>query len=206
MRASDFRPVQIRGGTVTERFLMSFESFLDTFPNYARDIKLNLGNVLKQSELTPRQTWGTAVASAIASRNPDLVRAITAEAEQHLAAVELEAAKSAAAIMGMNNVYYRFQHMVNGEKYATIPARLRMQAIRSHGTDHVDFELWCTAVSAINNCHVCVGSHEKVLRDKGFEEEKIVAAIRIAAVVHAAAGVLDEQAVTVQPATSGAAL
>jgi lipoyl-dependent peroxiredoxin subunit D len=185
---------------------MPFESFLDTFPNYARDIKLNLGNVLKQSELTPRQTWGTAVASAIASRNPELVRAITAEAQQHLSDVELEAAKSAAAVMGMNNVYYRFQHMVSGDKYSSIPARLRMQAIRSHGTDHIDFELWCTAVSAINNCHVCVGSHEKVLREKGFEEEKIVAAIRIAAVIHAAAGVLDEQSATAQPAITGAAL
>src|SRR5688572_9841456 len=172
---------------------MSFELFLDTLPYYARDIKLNLGNVLKQSELTTRQTWGTAVASAIASRNAELVRAITAEAQQHLSPVELEAAKSAAAVMGMNNVYYRFQHMVTGDKYSTIPARLRMQAIRSHGTDPIDFELWCTAVSAINNCHVCVTSHEKVLREKGFEEEKIVAAIRIAAVIHAAAGVLDEQ-------------
>jgi alkyl hydroperoxide reductase subunit D len=183
---------------------MSFESFLDTFPNYARDIKLNLSNVVKQSELTARQTWGTAIASAIASRNADLLRAITAEAQQHLSSTELEAAKSAAAIMGMSNVYYRFQHMVTGDKYSTIPARLRMQAIRSHGTDHVDFELWCTAVSAINNCHACVGSHERVLRDKGFDEEKIVAAVRIAAVVHAAAGVLDEQAATGQTALTGA--
>jgi lipoyl-dependent peroxiredoxin subunit D len=186
--------------------VMSFESFLDTFPAYARDIKLNLGNILKQSELTPRQTWGTAIASAIASRNADLVRAISAEAQQHLSSVEREAAKSAAAIMGMNNVFYRFQHMVTGDKYATIPARLRMQAIRSHGTDHVDFELWCTAVSAINNCHACVGSHEKVLRDKGLEEEKIVAAVRIAAVLHAAAAVLDEQAATRQPIVDAAVL
>ena len=94
--------------------------------------------------------------------------------------------------------------MVRGDKYPAIPARLRMQAIRSHGADHVDFELWCTAVSAINNCHVCVGAHEKVLREKGFEEEKIVAAIRIAAVIHAAAAVLDEQAAMSQPALSQA--
>jgi lipoyl-dependent peroxiredoxin subunit D len=173
---------------------MSFEAFLDSFPNYARDIKLNLGNVLRQSELTPQQAWGTALAAAIAARNPELLRAITAEARQHLSPKAAEAARSAAAVMGMNNVFYRFQQMVSGDKYAAIPARLRMQVIRSHGADPVDFELWCTAVSAINNCHVCVTSHEKVLRDKGFEEEKIVAAIRIAAVIHAAAGVLDEQA------------
>jgi alkyl hydroperoxide reductase subunit D len=167
---------------------------LDTFPNYARDIKLNLGNVLRQTELTAQQLWGTALASAIAGRNPELITAIAAEAGQHLSEEAADAARSAAAIMGMNNVYYRFQHMVTGDKYSTIPARLRMQAIRTHGADPVDFELWCTAVSAINNCHVCVTSHERVLREKGFEEEKILAAIRIAAVIHAAAGVLDEQA------------
>ena len=175
---------------------MPIEALLDTFPNYARDIKLNLGNVLRQTELTSQQLWGTAIASAIASRNPELIVAITQEAGQHLSAEAAEAARSAAAIMGMNNVYYRFQHMVTSEKYSTIPARLRMQAIRTHGSDPVDFELWCTAVSAINNCHACVTSHEQVLRSKGFEEEKILAAIRIASVIHAAAGVLDEQAAT----------
>ena len=181
---------------------MSFESFLDTFPNYARDIKLNLGNVLKQAELTPQQVWGTALASAIASRNQELLQAISAEAQTQLSPLAFEAARSAAAVMGMNNVYYRFQDMVKGEKYSTIPARLRMQTIRSHGIDHVDFELFCTAVSAINNCHACVGSHEAVLREKGFEEEKIVAAIRIASVIHAAACVLDEQAATKQLAAT----
>jgi lipoyl-dependent peroxiredoxin subunit D len=177
---------------------MNLETLLDTFPNYARDVKLNLGNVLKQTELTPQQTWGTAFASAIAARNPELLRAIAAEAQQHLSPEATEAAKSAAAVMGMNNVYYRFMHMITNDKYTSIPARLRMQAIRTHGVDHADFEMWCTAVSAINNCHVCVGSHEKVLRDKGVDEEKIVAAIRIAAVIHAAAVVLDEQAAVKQ--------
>jgi lipoyl-dependent peroxiredoxin subunit D len=179
---------------------MSLETFLETFPSYARDIKLNLGNVLRQSELTVQQTWGCALACAIAVRNPELLRAIAGEAREHLSPEAAEAARSAAAVMGMNNVFYRFQHMVTGDKYAAIPARLRMQVIRSHGIDPLDFELWCTAVSAINNCHVCVTSHEKVLREKGFEEEKIVAAVRIAAVIHAAAAVLDEQAAMKQPA------
>lgn len=173
---------------------MTLEALLDSFPSYARDIKLNLPNVLKQTELTAQQLWGTALACAIAARNADLVLAISAESQTHLTPEAADAARSAAAIMGMNNVYYRFLHMTANEKYGTIPARLRMQVIRSHGADPIDFELWCTAVSAINNCQACVASHEKVLRDKSFEEEKVVAAIRIAAVIHAAAAVLDEQA------------
>lgn len=173
---------------------MTLEALLDAFPSYARDIKINLSNVLKQPELTPQQLWGTALASAIASRSAELVRAIDGEARLHLSPEAAEAARTAAAIMGMNNVYYRFLHLTTNEKYAAIPARLRMQGLRSHAIDQLDVELWCTAVSAINDCKACVGSHEKVLREKGFGEEKILAAMRVASVIHAAAGILDEQA------------
>ena len=172
------------------------EALYNLFPDYARDLKLNLQNVLKQAELTAQQTWGTAVASAIATRNPELTKAVLAEAAQQMSPEALNAAKAAAAIMGMNNVYYRFQHLSGNERYSEIPARLRMQVIRSHGSDPVDFELWCTAVSAINACSVCVASHEGVLRQKGVTEETILAAIRIASVIHGSASVQD--AVSIQ--------
>jgi alkyl hydroperoxide reductase subunit D len=97
--------------------------------------------------------------------------------------------------LGGNNIYYRFPYLSGNEAYSAIPARLRMQVIRTHGADPVDFELWCTAVSAINACSTCVASHEKILREKGMKEETIVAAIRIAAVIHGAAAVLDTEAV-----------
>jgi len=170
------------------------ENLYSLFPDYARDLKLNLQNVLKQGELTAQQTWGTAVASAIAAREPRLLQAIAIEAVQHLTPEALGAAKAAAAVMGMNNIYYRFQHLSGNEKYKQIPARLRMQVIRSHGADPVDFELWCTAVSAINGCGACVMAHEGVLREKGVTEETIVAAIRIASVIHGSAAVLDAEA------------
>lgn len=171
---------------------MSLDQLLNSIPDYAKDIKLNMGSVLRQAELTEQQTWGTAVACTIAARNPALLAAVLADAAPHLNGQALSAAKSAAALMGMNNVFYRFRHFVSGnEKYAAIPARLRMQAIRSHGSDPVDFELWCLAVSAINGCEMCVQAHEKVLREKGISEEAIVAAVRIAATIQALAGVLD---------------
>jgi len=95
----------------------------------------------------------------------------------------------------MNNIYYRFLHMVSDEKYKTIPARLRMNVIRTHGVEHADFELWCLAVSAINNCQACVGSHEAVVKEKGLSQEQVVAAVRIAAVIHAVAGVVETEKV-----------
>lgn len=173
---------------------MTLEALTASIPDYAKDLKINLSNVLSQEGLTKQQLWGTAVACAIAARNSQLAGAILAEAAKEMTPVALNAAKSAAAIMGMNNIYYRFQHLVQNEKYATLPARLRMQAIRMHGSDPVDFELWCAAVSAINGCGACVASHERVVREKGLTEETVQAAIRIAAVVHAVAAVLDAEA------------
>jgi alkyl hydroperoxide reductase subunit D len=169
------------------------EALLSAIPDYAKDLKLNLSVLLKQPELTEQQIWGTAVASAIASRSADLTRAILAEAQMHLSTEAMNAAKSASAIMGMNNIYYRFHHLSGNEAYSSIPARLRMNAIRTHGSDPVDFELWCTAVSAINGCGTCVASHEKNLREKGMREESIIAAVRIASVIHAIAAVLDAE-------------
>jgi alkyl hydroperoxide reductase subunit D len=170
---------------------MELEQLLETCPEYAKDLKLNMGAVLRQTELTEQQAWGTAVCSAMASRNRRVLEAVLAEAARHLNEPALFAARAAAAIMGMNNIFYRFRHLSTNEKYGAMPARLRMQVIRSHGSDPVDFELWCLAVSAINGCGVCVDSHEKVLREKGVGEETILAAVRIASTIHALAAVMD---------------
>jgi lipoyl-dependent peroxiredoxin subunit D len=179
---------------------MNLEALLDTVPGYAKDLKLNLSTVVsQQTDLTPQQAWGTAVASAYASSNTELLEALVETASEHLSSQALDAAKGAAAIMGMNNIYYRFLHLTSNEKYRTLPARLRMNIMRTHGVDHLDFELWCTAVSAINGCGACVDSHEKTLRDKGLEEEKILAAIRIAAVVHALAKLFTAEKAVVAP-------
>jgi alkyl hydroperoxide reductase subunit D len=183
---------------------MTIEQLIERIPPYAKDLKLNLGTVLRQTELTEQQLWGTAVASAVGSRNAGVIAAVLNDARQRLSPQAFEAAKAAAAIMGMNNVYYRFLHMMENEKYRTIPARLRMNMIRMHGIEQVDFELWCTAVSAINNCQACAVSHEKVVREKGLSEEAVLAAVRVASVIHAVSAVLDAEAVLTpvsQPAT-----
>ena len=170
---------------------MSLEQLLETVPEYAKDLRLNLSTLLRQTELTAQQLWGTALACAVASRNAALTAAIESEAAQTTAPEVLNAAKAAAAIMGMNNVYYRFLHLTDNPKYSSIPARLRMNVLRTHGVERKDFELWCLAVSAINNCPACVASHEKALREEGLNEETILASVRIAAVMQALATVLD---------------
>jgi lipoyl-dependent peroxiredoxin subunit D len=180
---------------------MNLEEVIENLPSYAKDLKLNFSTVVRQqSELTEQQLWGTVVSSAIASRNEHLIAAAVDEAATHLTPEALDAAKAAAAIMGMNNIFYRFKHLTSNEKYLSMRGGLRMNVMRTHGIDPVEFELWATVVSAINNCAACVDAHEKTLREKGFTEEKLLVAIRIAAVLHAVAVVLDaEKVATAQP-------
>ncbi|BCJ66895.1 carboxymuconolactone decarboxylase family protein [Polymorphospora rubra] len=172
---------------------MGLDVIKAALPEYAKDIKLNLGSTVGTSTLSPAQAWGTALACAVAARNPIVLREIAEEAAGTLEPEAVEAAKGAAAVMAMNNVYYRAKHLIGDESYATIPARLRMQIIARPGVDKGDFELWCLAVSAITGCGVCLESHEKTLRGAGYTREQVHEALRIAAVVHAAAVTLDAE-------------
>ena len=175
---------------------MSIENLRARLPEYAKDLRLNLGTLAGEPSLTAQQLAGTFIAAALASRNDEVTRAIVAEFAPVLSPAALDAARAAAAIMGMNNVYYRFTHLVGGD-YATMPARLRMNVMAKPGVDKVDFELWSLAVSAINGCGMCMESHEKAVRQGGLGQEQVQAAVRIAAVVHAVAAVLDGEAALV---------
>jgi lipoyl-dependent peroxiredoxin subunit D len=167
---------------------MGTEALKSRIPDYAKDLRINLGVIAGSTALSPQQAWGTALAAAVTSKNREVVDAIAEEAGPHLSPEAVQAAKAAAAIMGMNNVYYRFTHMMGPDSgYAALPARLRMQVIGKPGVDHVDFELWCLACSAITGCEACVQSHEHTVRSKGGTQEQVQDAVRIAAVVHAVA-------------------
>ena len=174
--------------------MTTLDTIRDALPDYARDLKLNLGSVLTPTGapgLSEKQIWGVALASAIASRNTGLTRQIEALAAAHLEPAYVNGARAAAAIMGMNNIYYRFLHLVEDPEYAQLPARLRMNVIGNPGIDKADFELLSLAVSAINGCGTCVASHERQLRKHDFGREAVQSAVRIAATVHAVARVLE---------------
>ena len=174
--------------------MTTLDALRDALPDYARDLKLNLGSVLSLTGapgLDERQIWAVALGAAEASRSPAFATAIGDLAAPHLDAAYQTGARAAAAIMGMNNVYYRFLHLVEDPEYAGMPARLRMNVIGNPGMDKVDFELVSLAVSAINGCGTCVASHERQLRQHGLSREAVQSAVRIAATVHAVARALD---------------
>ena len=163
------------------------EELRAAIPEAARDIRLNLQSVLEQGSLTAEQRWGVAVATAIATRNPRLRDAVIADARAAVDAAVIDDAFAAASLMAMNNIYYRFRHMIAKESYERMPARLRMQRIAKPATNKADFELFCLAVSAINGCEMCIRSHEEGVLGGGLSEEKVQDAVRIAAVMFGAA-------------------
>jgi alkyl hydroperoxide reductase subunit D len=174
--------------------MQTLDAIRDSLPAYARDLQLNLGTVLTPAGapgLTERQIWAVALAAALASRNGAFGRDLGALAAAHLDAAHVTAAHAAAAIMGMNNVYYRFLHLVEDPEYGKLPARLRMNVIGSPGIPKADFELLSLVVSAINGCGSCVASHERQVRQHGLPREAVHSAVRIAATVHAVARVLE---------------
>jgi len=175
--------------------MTTLDSIRETLPEYARDLRLNLASVLSPGGapgLTERQIWGVAMSAAIAARNPDFTRSLEALAASQLDEAYLDGARAAAAIMGMNNIYYRFLHLVEDPEYAQLPARLRMNVIGNPGIDKQDFELMSLAVSAIAGCGTCVASHERTLRKHGLGREAVQSAVRIAATVYAVARVLED--------------
>ncbi len=171
--------------------MQHLEQLRNQLPEAAKDIKLNLQTVFQSSLLTPAQAWGVALAASLATRQATLTRAVLADAQTQVEANILEDAKAAATLMGMNNVYYRFRHLVGKESYSQKSARLRMNWIAKPLGSKADFELFCLAVSALNGCEVCIRSHEKVVLEGGLNEDQIHDAVRIAATVQAAAIALD---------------
>jgi len=178
---------------------MSIEALKTRLPEYAKDIKLNLGSLATEPSLTTQQRAGTFIAAALASRNAEVTLALLAEFGPQLSPEALAAAKASAAIMAMNNVYYRFTHLV-GRDYPNMPAKLRMNVMARPGVEKADFELWSLAVSAINGCRMCMESHEQVVRAAGLTSEQVQSAVRIASVVHAVAAVLDGEAAMAEQA------
>ena len=175
---------------------MRLDALKASLPAYAKDLGANLSALAGETLLSEQQKWGCFVASAYAVGTGAVIKATAASArEAGLSAEALEAAKGAAAIMGMNNVYYRALHLMrNGEEYRTLPARLRMTLIGNPGVDRCDFELWSLAVSALNGCGLCIDAHEVELKKLCLTNVQIQAALRIAAVVNAVSRVVTAEA------------
>lgn len=168
---------------------MKMEDVRASIPDFGRDIRLNLEAVLAPDTapgLTPAQIWGIALACAHSVESKELVAAVHAEGGEVLMESTREAARGAATIMGMNNVYYRAIHLMGDPELKTLPARLRMNIIGKPGIEKADFELMCFAVSALSGCGQCMTAHLHELRKAGVADQGIHSALRIASVFQGA--------------------
>lgn len=159
----------------------------DRIPDYAKDIRLNLDAVVARSSLPPEDALGVALAAAFASKSAPLLEAFRANTP----AAEANAALTAAALMGMNNVWYPFVEMAADEELKTVRPELRMNAYASSGgVEKKKFEAYALAASIVGKCHFCVQSHYALLKKEGYTVQQLRDIGRIAAVVNAAAQVL----------------
>ncbi|WP_234685918.1 carboxymuconolactone decarboxylase family protein [Bradyrhizobium monzae] len=166
---------------------MSIDELKSRIPDFAKDVRLNLSSMVSDVTLDEEAKFGLFLACAVASRNPLLISAFEALAAEKLTTAAVSAAKAAASVMAMNNIYYRFVHLASNKEYGTMPARLRMNVISNPGIDKVVFELWSLAVSAINGCGACMEAHENVLRDAGLAASTVQTAVRFAAIIQSVA-------------------
>ncbi len=171
--------------------MSNFESFLDNLPDFAKDIKLNAKSIIlgESSSLSPKQTAIISVACAIASKDLKIREMVIEHFSQSLTETEMNGAKAAAAIMGMNNIYYRFLHLTINQEYQNLPVGLRMSVIANSGLETIDFELASLAVSAITGCGMCMDSHEKKLKSHAVTVSAIQASVKIAAIINSLSSV-----------------
>lgn len=170
---------------------MDLTTLRERLPEYAKDLKLNLGTVLTSSSLSEVEAWGSGLAAALVSKNPLVIQALKNECRSRLTPEQVQGIAAAAAIMSMNNVWYKLVHIHEDVEVKQVPARLRMQVIGSHGgVDKRLFETWSLATSVVNSCAFCVTSHTQVLRKEGMTAQNIADIGRIASVVKAVSDVL----------------
>ena len=164
---------------------MNYDAFKNSIPDFAKDIKLNIDAVILRSTLDPEIAGAIAVASAYAAGiDTNIFKELTND-------VEFNAAKTAAALMAMNNVWYPYTEMTGDAELKGLPAGLRMNAYASSGgTTKEKFEAYALAASIIGKCHFCVKSHYDLLKKSGWTVKQLHDVGRIAAVVNAAASAL----------------
>lgn len=166
----------------------ALETIKNELPDYARDIRLNLESVLTPENspgLTPAQVWSVALSAGFALKDRELTSALLEAGGTSLNDQTVTAAKAAATIMAMNNVYYRSLHLMDDAELKKLPARLRMNVIGKPGIEKVDFELMCFAISALSGCGQCLAAHARELSKAGVTSDGLQSVLKIASVVNA---------------------
>lgn len=151
---------------------------------YLADLKINFKNSFESEVLAKKEIALLGIALAVNANNSILREFFKANAlSEGAKPEEIAEAAACASLLSANNVFYRFRHFINKEKYNEIPARIKMNLMARPINGKEFFELMSLAVSAVNGCEMCVKAHENSLIELGSKEERIFEAIRLASVI-----------------------
>ena len=176
---------------------MGIDTLRSAMPDYARDIRLNLGSVISASRLDPAMAWGSALTAALVSKNEQVIQDIIEDAQAVMDEQHIKAVKSAAAMMSMTNVWYKFTDLIRDNDIKNQPPKLRMNAVLTHGgVDRALFEAWSLSASVVNACGICVNAHASQLNKLGIDAQQIADIARIATVTKSVADTLSFEALS----------
>jgi alkyl hydroperoxide reductase subunit D len=164
-------------------------SIKELIPDYAKDIRLNIDGTIARSSLEGNDAVGVALAAAFAAKSRKIIDIILASGA--LTPEQSNAALTASALMGMNNVWYPYLEYADDAELKNQPAQLRMNAYATNGgVDKRRFEMYALSASIVGKCHFCVKSHFELLQKEGMSATQLRDVGRIAAVINAAAQVI----------------
>ena len=171
-------------------FNMNIKELINTFPDYAKDIKLNYSKILNEDILNKKQLYGIILISSFTTQLNSLKDAALEETKEFIDEELMEDVYGAYSIMSMNAIYYRFTHLSAENDYFTMPANLRMQYLSKYKIDKSDFEMLCLAVAIIIGCGKCINAHESILRENNISKLHIQTVARVASIVNSIANVI----------------
>ena len=169
---------------------MNIKELINTFPDYAKDIKLNYSKILNEDILNKKQLYSIILISSFTTQLNSLKDAALEETKEFIDEELIEDVYGAYSIMSMNAIYYRFTHLSAENDYFTMPANLRMQYLSKYKIDKSDFEMLCLAVAIIIGCGKCINAHENILRENNISKLQIQTVARVASIVNSIANVI----------------
>ena len=169
---------------------MNIKELINTFPDYAKDIKLNYSKILNEDILNKKQLYGLILISSFTTQLNSLKDAALEETKDFIDEELMEDVYGAYSIMSMNAIYYRFTHLSSEADYFAMPANLRMQYLSKIKIDKSDFEMLCLAVAIIIGCGKCINAHENILRENNISKLHIQTVARVASVINAIANII----------------
>ena len=169
---------------------MSINNIILSFPEYAKDIKLNYSKIINENILEEKQLFSIILIASMATRSEKLLQEALNESKVILSKDIIQDVYGAYSIMSMNSIYYRFTHLASEKDYSTMPANLRMQYLTKYKVNKPDFEMLCLAVATIIGCGKCINAHEVALRENNISKLSIQTVARIASIINAIANTL----------------